>query len=252
MTSTGNGVSTPDDGDLVVSLLSIASGLGVLLSLIIEVASWIFEFNYPFLWVAGISVGILYLATLYSDRGKRAQKREDKLRIERKWAEEQAIRKQRAATADAEAWDKPMRPPERYDIEDQRRRDTAVLSRGEELRRRYMGPSIVDWKTAEYSAMKHMEASGHWDAKLTPPGPDGGVDIVSARGIAQVKHYSSPVGPEPIERLAGVARMPQHRDKAMLFFATNGYTSNAITQARYLHVALYLYDWSSRRWQRID
>ena len=68
-----------------------------------------------------------------------------------------------------------------------------------------------------------------WDARVTPPGGDQGVDIVAdkrgLRIVVQCKKYSKPVGNRAVQEIvAGIA----HRDAQRgVVVATGGYTSAA-------------------------
>ena len=72
-----------------------------------------------------------------------------------------------------------------------------------------------------------------WDARVTPPSGDQGVDIVAdkrgLRIVVQCKKYSKPVGNRAVQEIvAGIA----HRDaRRGVVVATSGYTSSAIKLA---------------------
>ena len=72
-----------------------------------------------------------------------------------------------------------------------------------------------------------------WDARVTPPSGDQGVDIVAdkrgLRIVIQCKKYSKPVGNRAVQEIvAGIA----HRDAQRgVVVATSGYTSSAIKLA---------------------
>lgn len=87
---------------------------------------------------------------------------------------------------------------------------------------------VRDW-------MRHM---GVRDAEATKYTGDGGVDVVSRRFIAQVKHYTTPVGVAAIRELKGVATVD---GREALFFALSGYTPAAIAFAERAEVALFVY-----------
>ncbi|MGQ1798092.1 restriction endonuclease [Kocuria oceani] len=127
-----------------------------------------------------------------------------------------------------------------YDWPDEVRHATIRSHRftdAERLRR--AGIPVGSWQEAEHSAMLWMRAHGHPDAQLTPAGPDGGVDVVAASAIAQVKHYARPVGPRPIRELAGTALQPQHHRRRLLFFSTMGYSAPALMEGRAMGIPLY-------------
>lgn len=134
----------------------------------------------------------------------------------------------------------PLSPHFPYDWPDEVRHATIRSHRftdAERLRR--AGIPVGSWQEAEHSAMLWMRAHGHPDAQLTPAGPDGGVDVVAASAIAQVKHYARPVGPRPIRELAGTALQPQHHRRRLLFFSTMGYSAPALSEGRALGIPLY-------------
>ena len=83
-----------------------------------------------------------------------------------------------------------------------------------------------------------MRSHGYRDARRTPPGADGGVDVVARKTIAQVKHHAKPVGIAEIQRLYGIAT---GRGVKALFFSQNGYTQQAMAWARQHDVQCYRY-----------
>ena len=83
------------------------------------------------------------------------------------------------------------------------------------------GP-VVDARGAEEYAAEVLVAMGYSDARATPSGPDGGLDVVSARAAAQVKFHASPVGRPDVQRLAGAGR-----DRDLFFFSLSGFTPQA-------------------------
>ncbi|MGF0118815.1 restriction endonuclease [Promicromonospora sp. Marseille-Q5078] len=98
---------------------------------------------------------------------------------------------------------------------------------------------VADWRDAEELARWHMrEVLGFRDAELTPPGADGGIDVVSAHALAQVKHYAAPVGSPEVQQHAGAA----HRAKLALFYALTGYTAAALEYANTAGLSLFTYD----------
>jgi hypothetical protein len=109
---------------------------------------------------------------------------------------------------------------------------------------------VTTWQEAERSARDFMRANGHPDARLTPAGPDGGVDVVSAEAIAQVKFYASPIGEPAIVQLAGTTMRRQHQGRQAIFFASSGYTPKATQTARELGITLYQLR-GGHRWDRV-
>jgi hypothetical protein len=99
----------------------------------------------------------------------------------------------------------------------------------------------VDHLEAERIVCQWMRALGETSAQLTPVTGDGGIDVEGYFYIAQVKHFSAPVGPGPIREMAGVAGNDGRRRKP-LFFAKTGYSSGAVDAANHAGIGLFLYD----------
>lgn len=85
------------------------------------------------------------------------------------------------------------------------------------------------WSEAEQAACSWMRSHGYRDAKLTGPGADGGVDVISRKAVAQVKFQAKRVGLSEVQRLFGICRS---QDKAGLFFSSAGYSPKALEFAR--------------------
>lgn len=81
---------------------------------------------------------------------------------------------------------------------------------------------------------------GFPDARVTPKGPDGGVDVTSSRALAQVKWQGAAVGRPELQRLFGARG--HDSNKQLLFFAASGYSMNAITYADQVGIALFTYN----------
>ncbi|MEX5299129.1 restriction endonuclease [Kocuria sp. CPCC 205292] len=109
---------------------------------------------------------------------------------------------------------------------------------------------VTNWQDAERSARDFMRANGYPGATLTNPGADGGVDVVAAGAIAQVKHYNTPIGEPAIVQLAGTTMRPQYQGREALFFSSSGYTAKATTTGRDLGVTLYKLN-NSLHWVRV-
>ncbi|WP_422626604.1 restriction endonuclease [Rhodococcus sp. (in: high G+C Gram-positive bacteria)] len=56
------------------------------------------------------------------------------------------------------------------------------------------------------------------------PGADGGIDVTSARAIAQVKFQTKKVSLPEVQRLSGIAHA---EGKDAIFFSSSGYTAQA-------------------------
>jgi hypothetical protein len=90
---------------------------------------------------------------------------------------------------------------------------------------------------AELVAAEWMRWMGFVDAKCTPPGPDGGLDVVATHGVAQVKLYGRPIGRPDLQQLYGAAL-----GEPCLFFAAEGYTDEAVAWAETAEMALFRFD----------
>ncbi|MGC9379956.1 restriction endonuclease [Streptomyces sp. MH13] len=101
--------------------------------------------------------------------------------------------------------------------------------------RSYHPRVIRTWQEAELAAVDHMRSLGFVDARVTGAGADGGIDVIAQDAVAQVKHYSQPIGVGPVRELRGVADAHQH----LLFYASGGYTAAARQFADERGLALY-------------
>ncbi|MFD6093452.1 restriction endonuclease [Oerskovia sp. NPDC060338] len=95
----------------------------------------------------------------------------------------------------------------------------------------------TDWKAAERFAAEHMRLLGFSDARVTPSGPDGGIDVIATGGAGQVKHYASAVGSPVVQQAHGVG----HASRWTLVYALSGFTRAALTVADSMLVALFQY-----------
>jgi hypothetical protein len=85
-----------------------------------------------------------------------------------------------------------------------------------------------------------MRYLGFADASILPGhGPDGGVDVIAASAVAQVKATVGNVGRPIVQQISGIA---QFEGKQALCFSTGGYTDEAIVWAKNAGVALYELD----------
>ena len=91
-------------------------------------------------------------------------------------------------------------------------------------------------------------ASAEWvqscgvNARRTPKGPDGGLDLIGPSFAGQCKfHPSNKVGAPDVQQLAGAARQAQKTDMAFFHYGP-GYTEAAIEAARSLGVQLWEMD----------
>lgn len=100
------------------------------------------------------------------------------------------------------------------------------------------GTGAMTWQVAEAVARDWMRANGHRDAKLTKSGADGGVDVVSSKAVAQVKHQSRPVRLPEVQRIFGIAVAERKR---ALIFASSGFTAAARAWATAHDVECYVF-----------
>jgi len=107
-------------------------------------------------------------------------------------------------------------------------------------RPRPAGVLIKSPRDAERCAEVWMRWMGFEDARLTPEGPDSGIDVISRRAVAQVKAQTVPAPLEQIQRTYGIATAEQ-REHA-LFFSLGGYTPQALAWGRQHGVALFEFD----------
>lgn len=100
------------------------------------------------------------------------------------------------------------------------------------------GTLIQSWRQAEEFSATHMRGLGFEDAEVTPPGADGGIDVVATGAVAQVKHFSeTSVSAPTVQQLLGAAKGAQ----MAVFYSLTGYTSSAIRLAEERGVALFAY-----------
>ncbi len=85
-----------------------------------------------------------------------------------------------------------------------------------------------------------LRAMGFPDARETPVGPDGGIDVRSQRAIAQVKFRGAQTGRSDLQRLVGARGRDQHL--ALFFFTASSYSNRALEYAAEMDVALFTYD----------
>lgn len=96
-----------------------------------------------------------------------------------------------------------------------------------------------------------MRKFGFPDARRTPKGPDGGVDVISLEAVAQAKlHRSNKISAQPIRAL--YASAIEHQVPYALFFnAGAGYSQNALEVATRLGVLCFEFDVKSAAFIRI-
>jgi hypothetical protein len=91
---------------------------------------------------------------------------------------------------------------------------------------------------AEVAAAEFMRTIGFADAKRTPSGADGGIDVIAAGAVAQVKTHMKPIGRPDLQRLCGVAK-----GRTTLFFSLEGYTPEARKWGDLERMALFRFDY---------
>jgi hypothetical protein len=99
---------------------------------------------------------------------------------------------------------------------------------------------IADAYDAELAAADFMKWLGFLDARATPVGPDGGIDIWASNAVGQVKDYGKPIGRPDIQQHFGVA--VAEGNKLPIFFARSGYTQQALGWANERDMPLFEFD----------
>jgi hypothetical protein len=87
----------------------------------------------------------------------------------------------------------------------------------------------------EEAAADWMRVWGYHSVRRTHAGRDGGIDVESVEGVAQVKAWMVPVGSPEIQQLRGAA----HDGRAALFFSLTDYTPAALRFADEAGVILF-------------
>jgi hypothetical protein len=90
---------------------------------------------------------------------------------------------------------------------------------------------------AEEAAAEYMRGIGFHDARRTPTGPDGGIDVLASEAVAQVKTHMRPTGRPDLQRLHGAAN-----GRRTTFFSLAGYTEQAVAWAELVDMALFRFD----------
>ena len=89
-------------------------------------------------------------------------------------------------------------------------------------------------------------------AKRTPKGPDGGLDVVGTNLAGQCKfHPANKVGAPDIQQLAGAAQQAG-KTKAVFFHYGPGFTTDAVDAARALKIELWKFDPSNQTFRKIS
>ena len=99
--------------------------------------------------------------------------------------------------------------------------------------------SGVDDVEAEHLCARWLAHLGEETVEVTRAKSDGGIDIVSARCVAQVKNYKGSVGVVPIRELVGVASVD---GRFPVFFTSGNFTKAAVDFSDAANVYLFRYD----------
>lgn len=94
-------------------------------------------------------------------------------------------------------------------------------------------------RDAELIAAQWMVYWGYYDAKATPIGPDGGIDVIASRALAQVKHRNVKTSRTEINEFHGSA---EGSGKDELYFSLSGYTQQALERADEKSIALFIFN----------
>lgn len=108
------------------------------------------------------------------------------------------------------------------------------------------GPGVVElpgvvsrvesWADAEQLGLAVMRNLGFVDATLTRAGADGGIDVMSANAVCQVKHLSGAAGRPAVQQLHGSAL-----GRTAIFLSAR-YSADAIKWGSSARVALFTFD----------
>jgi len=90
---------------------------------------------------------------------------------------------------------------------------------------------------AEELACDWLRYMGHSGAQVTNQGADGGLDVIAAGAVAQVKSVKAKVGRPVIQQTVGAAR-----GRRCAVFARGGFTRQAIAWAETAAAALFQFD----------
>ncbi|MGI5038751.1 restriction endonuclease, partial [Streptomyces sp. JAC128] len=98
---------------------------------------------------------------------------------------------------------------------------------------------VRSWQDAEHNAAAWMRYWGYADARAKPGGPDGGIDVRSARALGQVKYVAAAVGRPELQLLFGARG--RLLDRQLLFFTGSSYAAPALQYALENDIALFVY-----------
>ena len=96
-----------------------------------------------------------------------------------------------------------------------------------------------------------MRKTGYPNAKRTPKGPDGGIDVIAKDAVAQAKMYSNKkVTAEEVRALIG-SKVQMKKNKALFFTYGPGYTEESVKLAEQTKVLLYQLDVDRRTFRQV-
>jgi hypothetical protein len=98
-------------------------------------------------------------------------------------------------------------------------------------------------RDAEEVVSEWMIHFGFSDAKVTPIGPDAGIDVISSEAVVQVKMESVPTSRPAVQQLYGVAAS---KGLQPFFFALAGFTKDAVNWGTEQEIALFTFDYSGK------
>jgi Restriction endonuclease len=117
------------------------------------------------------------------------------------------------------------------------KRQQAVLALKTAIASRLPQPApILDYRQAEIFAGRVLEALGFEGVRVTQKTRDNGVDVEGPAVVAQVKFQQSPVSPDKVQQLVGIAFL---KKKTAVFFSRGGYSRAALQVGAAGHVALF-------------
>jgi hypothetical protein len=104
---------------------------------------------------------------------------------------------------------------------------------------------IENWEQAEKNAAALMNALGY-DAEVTPPGADEGIDVRSTKALAQVKYEKTKTSRPALQQLYGARAFEhqgnrKHTPKELWCFSLTGYTKTALEYANRNSILLFTY-----------
>jgi hypothetical protein len=98
-------------------------------------------------------------------------------------------------------------------------------------------------RDAEESAAEWMIYFGFSDARVTPVGPDAGIDVISSEAVAQVKMEGVPTSRPAVQQLYGVA---SSKGLQPFFFSLAGFTRDAISWGTEQEIAMFTFDYQGK------